>query len=151
MDQTAGRLARWLRILGLDAEYVAVGDASSIVRRARQSGRTVLTRNRVIADRLGRAGILLTSEHLGDQLRQVVEHVGYDNCEPFSRCNACNTALIPVARDSVRGRVPVYVYQHHDRFSVCPVCGRYYWRGTHWHIMHRQIEKIMGGTYDGDK
>jgi uncharacterized protein with PIN domain len=93
----------------------------------------------------------LISEHLADQVRQVVDKVGSDECAPFSRCNTCNAVLIPVARDSVKGRVPVYVYEHHDRFSMCPVCGRYYWRGTHWHIMERKIEEMMGGTHDGDR
>lgn len=151
MDRTAGRLARWLRILGLDTEYVDTCDVSVVARQARQSGRTLITRNHLLAERLGGAGILLGSQQLGDQLRQVVDEVGRDKCTPFSRCSACNARLVPAAREGVRGRVPAYVYQHHDRFSVCPVCGRYYWRGTHWHIMHREIEQIMGGMRDGDE
>lgn len=151
MDRTAGRLARWLRILGLDTEYMATCDASAVARRARQSGRTVITRNRALPERLGGNGILLASEHLEEQIRQIVEEVGRESLAPFSRCNACNERLMPVSRDSVRGRVPAYVYEHQERFSVCPVCGRYYWQGTHWHIMHREIERIVGGMRDEDR
>ena len=82
---------------------------------------------------------------------QVVREVGAGNVAPFSRCNACNERLEPVPRESVKGRVPAYVYGHHDRFSVCPVCGRYYWQGTHWRIMRREIERIVGGISDEDR
>jgi uncharacterized protein with PIN domain len=130
---------------------MATCDASAIARRARQSGRTVVTRNHALAERLGRSGILLASEHLREQIGQIVREVGREGLDPFSRCNACNARLEPVPKDGVRGRVPAYVYEHQERFSVCPVCGRYYWQGTHWDVMHREIERIVGGTHDGDK
>jgi uncharacterized protein with PIN domain len=151
VDRTAGRLARWLRILGLDTEYMATCDTSAIARRARQEGRTAVTRNRALSDRLGAECILLESEHLEDQIRQVVGEVGFENLAPFSRCNACNERLRPVPRESVRGRVPAYVYDNHQEFSVCPVCGRYYWQGTHWLLMNQKIERIVGGMRNGDE
>jgi uncharacterized protein with PIN domain len=151
VDRTAGRLARWLRILGLDTEYMATCDASAIARRARQEARTVLTRNRALSERLGGHCTLLVSEHIEEQIRQVVGEVGSGHLAPFSRCNACNERLTSVPKESVKGRVPAYVYEHHERFSVCPVCGRYYWQGTHWHIMQREIERIVGGTRDEDR
>jgi uncharacterized protein with PIN domain len=151
VDRTAGRLARWLRILGLDVEYAGTNDAAAIVRQARQSGRTVVTRNRALAARMGETGLLLSSERLGAQIRQVVERVGRDRCSPFTRCSTCNAGLVEVARDSVRGRVPDYVYRHHDRFASCPVCGRYYWRGTHWQFMQKEIEETLGGGHNGDR
>jgi hypothetical protein len=145
VDRTAGRLARWLRILGLDTEYMSTCDASAIARRARQSGRRVVTRNRALVARLGEGGFLLRSERLAEQIRQVVSEVGHQRLAPFSRCNTCNEKLLPVRRESVRGRVPAYVYEQQERFSMCPVCGRYYWQGTHWHIMRREIERLLGG------
>jgi uncharacterized protein with PIN domain len=151
VDGTAGRLARWLRILGLDTEYTAACDVAEITRRARQSGRTVITRNRLLVERLKGQGFLLVSEHLGDQIRQVVGRVGWERCDPFSRCSVCNVGLTPVARESAQGRVPDYVYRYHDRFAACPVCGRYYWRGTHCNAMRREIDRLTGGRHDGDE
>jgi uncharacterized protein with PIN domain len=149
VDKTAGRLARWLRILGLDTEYADTCDAAVIVCRARQTGRMVVTRNRSLARRLAEGAILLWSEHLEAQLRQVVDEVGCQGCKPFSRCSACNAGLVQVDRESVRGRVPAYVYRNQSTFAVCPVCGRYYWRGTHWNGMRREIDKVIGGGHDG--
>ncbi len=148
VDRTAGRLGRWLRILGFDVEYVATCDVSVIARIARQTGRKAVTRTRSLAERLGTDSILLESEHLEDQIRQVVEIFGRDACEPFSRCNICNAVLEDIAKEEVKGRVPQYVYDTHDEFAVCPVCGRYYWRGTHWQEMTKRIDEILGGCQD---
>jgi uncharacterized protein with PIN domain len=146
VDGTAGRLARWLRILGLDVEYSPVGGRSAISRLATQSGRKVVTRNTALADRLRGGAILLASQDLEGQLRQVVEAVGAGVCKAFSRCSECNAALEAVSKESVRGRVPAYVFQTQDRFSVCPLCGRYYWHGTHWRNMLDRVARALEGT-----
>jgi len=151
VDRTAGKLARWLRVLGFDVEYTATSAVPEIAKLARQSGRRVITRNGSLAHRLGTDSVLLRSEHLRNQIRQVVDLVGVEKCEPFSRCNVCNARLAGLERRLVEGRVPEYVYLKHDRFSVCPVCGRYYWQGTHWHQMIGEIEKILGGEFHGDR
>lgn len=149
VDGTAGRLARWLRIFGLDVEYVGACEPSSITRLARQSGRKAVTRNRNLAGRLRGAAILLQSERLDEQLKQVIGELGRERCEVFSRCNICNAKLAGVAKERVRGRVPEYVYMNHDRFSACPVCGRYYWQGTHWQHMLAEIEAVLEGKRHG--
>lgn len=145
VDRTAGRLGRWLRILGFDVEYVATCDPSKIAKIARQTGRKAITRTRSLAERLGADSILLKSERLDEQIRQVVCTFGTGVCEPFSRCNICNTELEDIPKEEVKGRVPDYVYRTHDDFAVCPVCGRYYWRGTHWQEMARRIDEILRG------
>lgn len=144
VDRTAGKLARWLRILGLDTDYVATCDIPPIVKLARQSGRTVVTRNPRLLDRLGE-GILLESDALDEQVRQVVRTVGEGNLALFSRCSVCNVELENVDKETVKGRIPEYVYNNHDEFAICPACGRYYWRGTHWEKMKQDIEKMVGG------
>jgi len=146
VDGTAGRLARWLRILGLDVEYSPAGERSAVSRLARQSGRRVVTRNTGLAERLRGSAILLASENLEGQLRQVVEAVGTGACRAFSRCSECNAPLEEVSKESVRGRVPAYVFRTQDRFSICPVCGRYYWHGTHWQHMLDRVARALEGT-----
>ena len=149
VDRTAGKLGRWLRILGLDVEYVATCDEAEIARIARQTGRKAVTRTRGLAERLGADAILLESEHLEEQIRQIVNLVGKDACDPFSRCNVCNAELKEIEKEEAKGRVPQYVYETHDEFAVCPLCGRYYWQGTHWEHMVKRIDKILGGGKDG--
>ncbi|HVP58776.1 MAG TPA: Mut7-C RNAse domain-containing protein [bacterium] len=149
VDSTAGRLARWLRILGFDTEYVAASEPSRLVRLSRQSGRRIVTRSERLARRLGPQAIHLASEHLPEQLRQVIGQTGCWKRRLFSRCNICNVALIEIPKEHLAGRIPVYVYNHHDRFSACPVCGRYYWQGTHYQYMLEAIERALEGKNDG--
>ncbi len=148
VDSTAGKLARWLRILGFDVEYVAGCDPPAVARLARQSGRTVLTRSGEVAARMGGASILIVSEHLRGQLGQVLESVGPDTCRPFTRCNICNAELERVEKKTVRGRVPEFVYETQESFSSCPKCGRYFWHGTHWANMLEQVRQIVEGDLD---
>jgi uncharacterized protein with PIN domain len=144
VDRTAGKLARWLRILGLDTEYIETCDSAPIVKMARQSGRKAVTRNAAVIRRLGE-GILLESDALADQVRQVVRAVGASEIALFTRCSVCNAVLESVEKETVKGRIPEYVYENHDGFAICRVCGRYYWRGTHWEKMKAEIERMMGG------
>jgi uncharacterized protein with PIN domain len=148
VDGTAGKLARWLRVLGFDVLYVSACKVPALVRLARQSDRIVLTRNTEVTTRLGDASILLRSEHLRGQLEQVVHSVGPDACRPFSRCNVCNEKLERVEKKTVRGRVPEFVYATQDSFSSCPECGRYFWHGTHYSNMLEQVRLILEGDHD---
>ena len=144
VDATAGKLARWLRILGFDTEYIATCDIPPIVKLARQSGRSVVSRNARLVGRLG-GGILLESDTLEKQVRQVVRTVGRDKLAFFTRCSVCNAELESVEKQTIRGRIPEYVYENHDEFAICPVCGRYYWQGTHWQNMKADIDRMIGG------
>jgi hypothetical protein len=56
---------------------------------------------------------------------------------------------VEIPKESLEGRVPAYVYSHHERFSACPVCGRYYWQGTHYRHMLGAIEAVLEGKRDG--
>jgi hypothetical protein len=150
VDRTAGRLARWLRILGLDVEYLDTGEVSELAGEARRSGRIMLSRNRELCSRLGGGALLLGSEHVEEQVRQVADLVGRRRLKPFSRCNVCNQDLVRVGRDKVRGRVPRFVYETQERFSVCPRCGRLYWHGTHWEHMLERVRNLMEGEAHGE-
>lgn len=143
VDRTAGKLGRWLRILGFDVEYVPTCEVAEITRRARISRRVALTRTKAVAQRLGEGAILLESDSLEQQIRQILRIYGWESCNPFSRCSVCNTELVTVDKEAVKGRVPEYVYQNHNEFSVCTTCGRYYWRGTHWQEMSRKINDLI--------
>ncbi len=144
VDATAGKLARWLRILGLDTDYIATCDIPPIVKLARQTGRRVVSRNAALVARLGE-GICLKSDTLEEQVRQVVGTVGVENLAYFTRCSFCNVELEDVEKETARGRIPEYVYEAHDKFAICPSCGRYYWQGTHWDRMKADIDRMVGG------
>ena len=142
-DAMLGRLARWLRILGYDAEYFP-GDDDDLLRLARQEGRVLLTRDtRLLQRRPLPSHLFIESDHVMQQLRQVVVGLGLDPATPPShRCSCCNVILEPRDRAQVADLVPEFVCGHYEAFWACPRCQRIYWAGTHWQRMGEAIKSL---------
>jgi len=137
-----GTLAKWLRLLGYDAFFDPALDDNELVRLARAEDRLLLTRDRELARRPGLRVLLVESEALDEQVRQVLADLDLTPEQLFSRCPVCNEALASLDREAARDRVPAYVAQTHDTFKTCPACERVYWRGTHWQQMDAFLEQL---------
>jgi len=126
-----GRLAVWLRLLGLDTVYLAGGPKTP------RPDRVLLTRRttRPHQPRLGgwQRVVRLTENRTLDQLREAVHALGLtlQDAAPLTRCSRCNAPLDPLDRSAAFGRVPEFVFEHQTEFFSCPTCGRIYWPGTH--------------------
>ena len=146
VDAMLGRLARWLRLLGHDVLYDPQWDDRAIVRIAAREDRIVLTRDHgLLARKIVRRGLLVSSDHVSEQLRQVLLALALhvDHGRIFTRCTACNTLVVAVEKATVEGRVPPYVFRSHARFVRCPGCGRIYWGGTHQGLALRRLEQML--------
>jgi uncharacterized protein with PIN domain len=137
-----GTLAKWLRILGYDTLFDPALNDHQLVRLARAEDRLLLTRDRQLVRRRGVRVLLVTSEHLDDQIRQVVVDLELEPGQAFSRCPVCNEPLELMDRSAAQARVPVYVAQTHETFKSCPACQRIYWRGSHWQRMEEQLAQL---------
>jgi uncharacterized protein with PIN domain len=141
-DAMLGTLAKWLRVLGYDTIYDTDLDDHQLVRLARADGRELLTRDRELACRRGVRTLLVASEDLDDQVRQVLLELELDAGRTFSRCPICNEILQTLDRETARERVPPYVAQTRKTFRSCPACRRVYWRGTHWQRMNEYLAQF---------
>lgn len=141
-DSMLGTLAKWLRILGYDTAYDSTLDDNDIIRLARAQGRIVLTRDTALLRRKGVACFYVASEVLQEQLEQVLRAFGLRADNVFSRCPVCNTMLEERPKSEAWGQVPPFVFQTQEKFSLCPECNRFYWRGTHWRSMRERIEGL---------
>ncbi len=142
-----GKLTKYLRILGVDTEYVDSNDFGHKLELARESGRLFLTRNTEILRRRDPPQFQFINSNFPEyQLLEVVERhrISPENPDVLRRCLRCNTILVPVEKDSVRTKVPEYVFSTQDSFSVCIRCNSIYWKGTHYHKMFQFIENIRG-------
>jgi uncharacterized protein with PIN domain len=137
-----GKLAKWLRLLGYDTAYDNAADDHELARRARAEGRVLLTRDRELAARRGLRALLIQSEVLEVQVREVQDALGPPPDPALSRCAVCNTVLEPVSSDDVADRVPPYVLRTQSDFRRCPGCGRVYWPGTHVDGMQEQLGQL---------
>ena len=140
-DAMLGRLAKWLRVLGYDTLYWR-GDDAGLVRLALAENRLLLTRDTRLPSRLppGRT-LLIESDHYEEQLHQVAGRLGLP-LQIGRRCLRCNHPLEPAAKAEVRGQVPEFVWDRHDRFARCPRCRRIYWEGTHYARMMATLERV---------
>lgn len=143
-DSMLGTLAKWLRILGYDTAYDPGLDDAQIVRQARAEGRVVLSRDTALVRRKGLRSLLIGSEVLEKQITQVLEGYGLKADKAFSRCPVCNSMLEDVPRSDTWGQVPPFVSATQERFSLCPDCNHFYWRGTHWRSMQEKIRSLQG-------
>lgn len=141
-DNMLGTLAKWLRVAGADCDYAEGMDDDGLVEVA-ASGRTVLTRDRLLAQRCGHRGMYIASDQLDEQLLQVLRQIpGLKDCEPLSRCLVCNVPVEQATRDQVEDRAPDGVLERHDVYWSCPRCRRAYWKGTHVVDMLVRLEEL---------
>ena len=141
-DAMLGTLAKWLRILGFDTLFDPGWDDDHLVRLARAEGRVLLTRDRELARRRGLQVLLVESQHLEEQIRQVFGELHLKPDRAYSRCPVCNEVLEPVDPEVARDQVPAYVARTQDAFKSCPACQRIYWRGSHWEQMEEQVTQL---------
>jgi len=141
-DGMLGTLAKWLRLLGYDTAYDNAATDPELARRARAEHRVLLTRDRQLSVRRGLRTLLIHSEILEEQIREVRDALGPAPDPSLSRCAVCNTRLEPVSPAESADRVPPYVLRTQTEFHRCPGCERIYWPGTHLHAMRDQMEKF---------
>jgi uncharacterized protein with PIN domain len=142
-DGMLGRLARWLRLLGYDTAYDNAATDAELARRARAEGSVLLTRDHELAARRGLRTLLIQSQEIEEQVRQVWEALGPPPDPALSRCAVCNHALEPVALAEIADRVPPYVLRTQTEFHRCPGCGRVYWPGSHLRAMRGHMDQFL--------
>ncbi len=142
-DSMLGALARWLRALDLDVAYDPSLDDPELVELAVAEERTILTRDRRLTERRrARNHILVRSDDVAEQVRQVLETLGItpDPGRLLGRCLLCNRPLLEIDPEEARSRVPPWVARTQQEFRCCPECGRIYWPGTHASRMRERLE-----------
>ncbi len=139
LDAMLGRLARWLRLMGYDAAYIPDTDDREVVRQARAESRVILTRDRGLVRRRGITALLIDSQRLDDQIKEVQANIGPPPKPVTARCGVCNTPLKTLPRNSAQSRVPPYIWRTKDAFTECPGCRRVYWNGTHWSAIQGRL------------
>jgi len=132
-DAMLGKLARRLRLLGIDVRYDSRTHDNEVLRLALVEQRTILTRDRGLAARpLAVQCLLIESDRVDEQIVQLqAAFPGLRPPSPLTRCSVCNSGLEPVGRDAARDLVPDHVFRSANAFLRCPGCGRVYWRGSH--------------------
>lgn len=144
-DAMLGRLARWLRVLGLDTRHEPTLAHPALVAIARDEDRVLLTRDRHLLRDLRPARALeIASEVPLEQVRQVVEAFAVAAPrELFTRCLLCNTTLEVVPPDEASTLLPLAARGLPGPARRCPACSRVYWQGSHTRRMRAALEGTL--------
>jgi uncharacterized protein len=154
VDHMLGKLARYLRMVGVDTVYVSQPvDVATLVKEACQEKRTILTRNTSLKRIDGFSDFVFINDDQPDkQLSTVLQcfkiHISPDRF--FTRCLTCNQKLIAGNHEEVKGKVPPYILEIQKEFYLCPQCGKVYWEGSHLEKMKEIIRKALGEKNTGN-
>ena len=147
-DHSLGKLAKWLRILGYDAKYCHDPGCSQPIDGKFDRGRVFLTRSKKVPLDQATRFIHIDSDHVFEQLKEIIRCLGIvpSRIRPFTRCICCNKVLQQIDKFAIRGMIPDYPWETHDRFHQCPTCRRIYWPGTHMRRNRQIITQLFKVT-----
>jgi uncharacterized protein with PIN domain len=149
-DVHLAKLARHLRMVGLDVFWSPEARDEELARLATQDGRVLLTRDRALHESLPAALThSVRATEPGLQLREVMERFGLLEraCSGqgfLSRCLECNSPILPAQGDQIAERIPASIRLAHQEFFLCPRCERVYWKGSHFDRMQAWVKAICG-------
>ena len=144
VDAMLGRLAKWLRLLGYDAEYWRDGSDEALMARAQAEGRLIVTRDTGLAGRRGAHALLIRAEDLEGQIAEARAALG-GTPQPFTRCGECNGELVSLSHAEARDLTPPYVWHTQQEFRRCDRCGHVYWKGSHWPALNARLADRTNG------
>lgn len=133
VDMTALKLARNLRVVGLDTKTVIGRKLRDIVEIANSEERIVVTKNReLVKMRDLLFGQLLRSDDHITQLLEVEERYELSAvAKPMSRCLVCNEILHHVSKQNILHRLEPLTRKFYTTFKECSKCRKIYWPGSH--------------------
>ena len=150
LDAHLGRLAAYLRLLGLDAVYRNDFSDAELAGISAAEQRILLTRDRGLLKRSAvTRGYCVRSSAPREQAREVVERFDLRASNaPFRRCLSCNGLLQPVEKQSVGNQLPPGTRNRFDEFYRCRDCGKIYWPGSHYARLQALVEEFLSASGD---
>lgn len=144
-DVHLGRLARDLRLLGLDTRYDTTCSDDELTEISVNERRILLTRDRQLLKRRAVThGYCIRGTHPLEQAREVVKRFDLVRAtEPFSRCLRCNGLLGPVDKATVMDELPPRVRECYEDFTRCESCGHVYWPGSHYEVLQDRVRRML--------
>ena len=146
LDVHLGKLARLLRLLGIDSLYRNDFSDRDIIELARKEDRVVLTRDiGLLKNKSVQWGYWLRSQDSLKQLGEVLQRFELKNAfRPFGRCLSCNGTIQAVEKRDVVEVLPPHTQKYFNEFYQCQACKKVYWKGSHYEKMLHTVAKALG-------
>ncbi|MFX1518485.1 MAG: Mut7-C RNAse domain-containing protein [Promethearchaeota archaeon] len=147
VDSMLGRLARWLRLTGLDTLYLKVVSDEELLERTRSENRILLTRDKKLyqqAIKEDLRSVLIPAGSNSEVLAFFSKtfNIQFDIDPSSSRCPLCNGKITSVEKEIIRSKIPSPTFNRYDQFWQCIQCEKIYWMGSHYESMRKIITEI---------
>jgi hypothetical protein len=145
-DDNLGKLAKYLRILGFDTLFKEPIEDADLLRLAASEERFLLTRDHQLLSKTHPYGILVIElDEPLEQLRFVISSLGLavDPAQLFHRCSICNTVCETIDKSQAENHVFPFILKTKEIIKQCPSCKRYYWKGTHYKRLLRELKSAI--------
>ncbi|HET8668345.1 MAG TPA: Mut7-C RNAse domain-containing protein [Terriglobales bacterium] len=147
LDIHLGRLATYLRMAGFDTLYRNDYEDEELAELSAREPRILLTADRGLLKRgIVTHGYYVRSRQPREQLLEVFRR--YDllsSVSAFTRCLECNAPLVTTSKNAVLNRLEPRTRELYTEFSICTVCNRVYWKGSHYEHMRKVLEAVASG------
>lgn len=145
LDVHLGKLARYLRTLGLDTLYRTDWDDAELAAQAQIEHRIILTRDiGLLMRNTVTHGAFLRNTNVRKQVEEVLERFDlWRHVDLFSRCAHCNGHIEAILRSEAAGHIPPRVWEYQETFYRCRDCGHLYWAGSHADRMRAWITTLL--------
>lgn len=143
-DVHLGKLARNLRLLGLDVAYSQHADDRQLLEIMKRENRALLTRDRrLLMHAVVQHGYFPRSQNADEQTIEVARRFNVSELiSPFTRCLRCNALLQKAAKADIIEKLEPLTKIYYNEFRRCPGCKQIYWPGSHFPRLQKRIEEI---------
>lgn len=145
LDVHLGKLAKHMRLLGLDVIYDNYYSDNTIILRSKNEERIILTRDiGLLKNKIISHGYWIRQTDPREQLIEVLKKFDlYRKCHPFTRCMQCNGMLEKVEKANIINSLPPLTIKFFENFVQCQSCHKIYWEGTHYHKLKEWVDEIL--------
>ena len=144
LDVHLGKLAKAMRLLGLDTVMDNHFTDNMIAQLSEAENRITLTRDiGLLKHKAIKSGYWIRSQHWEEQLAEVINRYSSlkRKFKPFSRCTICNGMIENVPKETVQHQLPPESKQLFNEFFQCTNCKKVYWKGSHYDRMEKWVHK----------
>ncbi|MCK4661388.1 MAG: Mut7-C ubiquitin/RNAse domain-containing protein [Bacteroidales bacterium] len=145
LDVHFGKLSKYLRLLGFDCFYINDIDDNEIINIAIKEKRIILTRDKGLLKNMNVThGYWVRSQDSIEQLKEIVKRFHLDSLiKPFYRCIVCNGIIEKASKEKIISELQPNTIKYYDDFYKCSLCGKIYWKGSHYEKMKQFVDKII--------
>ena len=143
-DTSLAFLAQRLIFLGYDVAVIPGARIEELFEAARADGRIVLTLSARHPRRFAQVAAMVVPRAHPTAAIRAIAAAHEPSGAPFSRCAVCNTTLQSRHPMEARGEIPGRVLRSVTTLRYCPMCGKWYWAGSHTSRLRAWLEEAIG-------